>query len=191
MLLDRNHSAFLLIDVQEKLVPIIHEADQMIEQCAWLLRLARAMQVPVLASEQYPRGLGPTVPALKRLLGADEVVDKVHFSCAAPSDCGRRIDALGAPQIVVAGIEAHVCVLQTVLALLAAGKQVFPVIEAVSSYHPEQTDLAIRRMRQAGAQIVSRDMVMYEWLEKAGTDSFRAITREFARSSKKAREVMC
>ncbi len=192
MLLDRNHSALLLIDVQERLVPIIYGADQMIEHCAWLIRLARAMQVPLLASEQYPKGLGPTVPALRQLLGEGLVVDKVHFSCAAPSECRRRIDTLNASQIVVAGVEAHVCVLQTVLALLGAGKQVFPVAQAISSHDPAQTELAMVRMRQAGAQIVSHEMVMYEWLEQADTDTFRSITREFVvKSPRKSKEIMC
>ena len=106
---------------------------------------------------------------------------KTHFSCAAERDCMRRIDAIGREQIVVIGAEAHVCVLQTTLDLRAAGKEVYLVADAVSSRSPRDVELALERMRADGVRIVSREMVVFEWLHQSGDDRFRAISREFLR----------
>ena len=181
MLLDPRLSLLLIVDVQERLVPAVQQTDQLIEACAWLVRLARELKIPVRLSEQYPRGLGPTVSPLRDLLEPEQVLEKVHFSCVAEPNCREAIDETGREQIIVAGIEAHVCVLQTVLNLLEQGKQVFVVADAVSSRAPENAQLGIERMRQAGAQIVTREMVFFEWLKKAGTEQFRALSKQYVR----------
>jgi len=103
-------------------MPAIHDADRIVANGAWLIQIAQRLKVPVLASEQYPKGLGHTVAAIRDLLPAEAFMEKIHFSCAAERDCMRRIDALGCQQIIVMGAEAHVCVLQTALDLRAAGK---------------------------------------------------------------------
>ena len=181
MLMKAETSGVLVVDLQERLMRAIHQADQVIAHGAWLIQIAQRLQVPVLTSEQYPQGLGSTVAAIRALLPASAFMEKTHFSCAAEPDCLRRIDALDRRQVVVIGAEAHVCVLQTALGLQAAGKEVYLVADAVSSRAPRDVELALERMRAEGVRIVSREMVVFEWLERAGDDRFRAISREFLR----------
>ena len=181
MLMRVETSCLLVVDFQERLMPAIQQADAVVANGAWLIQIAQRLGVPVLASEQYPQGLGHTVAAIRELLPAEAFMEKTHFSCAAERGCMRRLDAIGREQIIVIGAEAHVCVLQTALELRAAGKEVFLVADAVSSRSPRDVELALARMRADGVRIVSREMVAFEWLHQAGDDRFRAISREFLR----------
>jgi nicotinamidase-related amidase len=181
MLMKIETSCLLAVDFQERLMPAIHDADRIVTNGAWLIQIAQRLNVPVLASEQYPRGLGHTVAAIRKRLPAEAFMEKLHFSCAAERDCMRRIDALGRQQIIVIGAEAHVCVLQTALDLQAAGRDVYLVADAVSSRSPRDVELALERMRAEGVRVVSREMVVFEWLHQAGDDRFREISREFLR----------
>jgi nicotinamidase-related amidase len=180
MLLRASESALLIVDLQVRLLPAVHNGQRILENCMWLLRLAQVLQVPVGVSEQYPRGLGPTVAALRDLVTPEAIVEKVHFSCVAEGRLA-RLPGFTRDQIVVAGTEAHVCVLQTCLDLLAGGKQVFVVADAVGSRNPLDCELALARLRQCGAQILSREMVAFEWLQRADTDLFRHVNKEFIR----------
>lgn len=179
MLIDADNSALLVIDVQERLLPAIDGGQTCVDNVLWLLRVARRIGVPVLACEQYPQGLGPTHPAVAAELPADCMAEKVHFSAVAGGCHG--LGQEGPDQYVVCGTEAHVCVMQTVLDLVAAGKRVFVVEEAVGSRRASDKALALARMRDAGATVVSREMVAFEWLRQAATPLFREISREFLR----------
>lgn len=181
MLLRTETSAVLAVDFQERLMPAIHQADETVAHAAWLIQIAQRLGVPVLASEQYPRGLGRTVAAIRDWLPAEAFMEKTHFSCAAEQDCMRRIDGYSRVQWILAGVESHVCVLQTALELRAAGKEVYLVADAVSSRSPRDVEWALERMRAEGVRIVSREMVAFEWLHQAGTDLFREISRDFLR----------
>jgi len=181
MLMRVATSGLLVVDFQERLMPAIDDADRIVANGAWLIQIAQRLGVPVLASEQYPQGLGHTVAAIREWLPAEAFMEKRHFSCAADQNCMRRIDALNREQIVVIGAEAHVCVLQTALGLQAIGKEVYLVADAVSSRSPRDVELALERMRAEGVRVVSREMVVFEWLHQAGTEQFRAISREFLR----------
>lgn len=180
MLIKADQSLLLIIDIQERLAPAIHEGESVIAHNLWLTGVARRLDVPVLATVQYPRGLGATVPALAEMLAPEEVVEKIHFSAVADG-CLDELPALARRQVVITGTETHVCVLQTALDLLGRGKEVFVVAEAVGSRRPEDKALALERLRQAGCVIVSREMVAFEWLHRAGTDLFRAVSRDFIR----------
>ena len=180
MLLRVEASALLVVDVQACLLLAIHEGERVLHNCAWLIRLAQELSVPVAVSEQYPQGLGPTVASVRDLVAPECIVEKVHFSCIAEGRLA-RLPAHAREQFVVAGTETHVCVLHTCLDLLAEGKQVFVVADAVGSRSPSDRELALARLRQNGAQIVSREMVAFEWLRRAGTELFRRINREFIR----------
>lgn len=173
-------SSLLIIDLQDRLLPAIDQGESVIEHTLWLMRIAHQLEVPTVITEQYPRGLGPT--AARILAEADEAqrVEKVCFSSVGES---RLSDTAVAerPQVVVCGSETHVCVLQTVLELKASGKSVFVVEEAVGSRQPRDKALALERMRAHGIEIVSREMVAFEWLERAGSDIFRTISRNFIR----------
>ncbi len=180
MLIDAKSSALLVVDVQGKLVPAISGWQPLLDHVVWLIRVARRMDIPVLACEQYPQGLGPTHPLIAAELPPGCVAGKLHFSAVA-GGCHGFAAAGSHPQLVVCGMETHVCVLQTVMELLAGGRQVFVVEEAVGSRRDSDKALALARMRDAGAAIVSREMVAFEWLRKADTDLFRDISRNFLR----------
>ncbi|NJD25917.1 MAG: hydrolase [Betaproteobacteria bacterium] len=180
MLIDPARSTLLLVDLQERLAPAIDGIADVLRHNAWLVDVARRLSVPVTATEQYPAGLGATVPELAGRLAPGEIVEKIHFSAAADG-CLAALPALARPQVVLAGTETHVCVLQTVLGLLAQGKEVFVVAEACGSRRAGDKALGLERMRQEGCRIVSREMVAFEWLQRAGTDLFRQVSREFLR----------
>jgi len=181
MLITAEHSCLLVVDVQEKLINAVCEPQRVIDNTAWLLRIAARLDVPILASEQYPRGLGHTVAALQPLLPAGSIMEKAHFSCTAAPACRARIEDCGRRQFIIAGIEAHVCVLQTALGLLEMGQEAYVVADAIASRAPANAELAVARMRAEGVRIVSREMVAFEWLNQAGTEIFREISRDFLR----------
>ncbi len=180
MLIRAEKSALLVIDVQERLLPAIEGGEQVMQNIAWLTRIATRLGVPVMASEQYPSGLGPTVPELRAALPLQTIPEKTHFSCVA-SGCLDVFDARTRQQVVVTGIETHVCVLQTTLELKAEGNEVFVVADCVSSRRPYDRELALARMRDNGVQIVTSEMVVFEWLRQADTPLFKEISREFLR----------
>ena len=171
-------SALLIVDLQERLLPHIHGWQRVLGHADWLVQVAQQLGVPVAATEQYPKGIGHTHADIAARLPAGATGEKIHFSCVA-GDCLPGLPGMERPQIVVCGTEAHVCVLQTVLELAASGKQVFVVAEAVGSRDPEHKALALERMRAHGIQIVCREMVAFEWLGRAGTEQFRAISKNF------------
>lgn len=182
MLIEAERSCLLVIDVQEKLAPAIAEADSLVANLTWLIQAAVRMEIPVLMSEQYPKGLGPTLPALRGLLPDSSVVqEKSCFSCTAEPAWRSIIMDAKAEQMILMGIEAHVCVLQTALGLRQMGKDVYVVADCIGSRQPLDKELALARMRAAGIHIVSREMVVFEWLYRAGTPLFREISRDFLR----------
>ena len=180
MLIDARDSTLLVVDVQGKLVPAIAGWQPLLDHVIWLIRVARKLEIQVLACEQYPQGLGPTHPAVAAELPAGCVASKLHFSAVAGACHGLDL-AGGSGQLVVCGMETHVCVLQTVIELLAKGKQVFVVEEAVGSRRDSDKVLALARMRDAGAAIVSREMVAFEWLRRADSAVFREVSKTFLR----------
>ena len=180
MLISADHSLLLLIDLQERLAPAIRDIDAVLRHNLWLVAVAQRLAVPAAATVQYPAGLGPMVPTLTARIQAEDIVEKIHFSAVADG-CLEALAGFSRRQVVLTGTEAHVCVLQTALDLLAIGKEVFVVAEAVGSRRPEDRELALERLRQEGCRIVSREMVAFEWLHKAGSDIFREISREYLR----------
>lgn len=177
MLINAAQSCLLIVDIQDRLLPAVCERDAVVANAVVLLKAAAALDVPVLASEQYPKGIGHTVAAVAAQLPEGSVIEKLHFSCLADTGFAGRLAALGRPQAVVAGLEAHVCVLQTAEGLLAAGHDVFVVADAISSRLPANHAAALRRLEAAGARIVTTEMVVFEWLARAGTPAFRELSR--------------
>jgi nicotinamidase-related amidase len=154
MLLARDKSQLLIIDVQEKLLDAISGKDRVVERCVRLVRAARTLGVPITLSEQYPQGLGPTVePIRDAIANAGFVVDKVEFSCVRSAPLRERLHELrrqGRPQVVIAGIEAHVCVLQTTIDLEGQGFEAFVVADAIGSRSKMNRKLAMSRLAKAG-----------------------------------------
>ncbi|MEH6472700.1 MAG: hydrolase [Halopseudomonas sp.] len=181
MLISPTNSLLLVVDIQEKLVPAVCQPEQLVSQTRWLMEIAALLDVTVLVSEQYPQGLGNTVAELSKLVTPEQVIDKLHFSCASDSNCLERIQQAQRKQIVICGMEAHVCVLQTAIGLKKQGFEVFVVGDLISSRSDADKQLAIARLQHLKIQVVSREMVAFEWMEKSGTDSFKAISKNYLR----------
>lgn len=176
MLIDAERSCLLVIDIQSKLLPAMAEPERVVANTAVLLKAAQRLHIPVLVSEQNPRGLGPTVPELALLLPAESAIEKLHFSCLRDHGFAKRLREIGRRQAVLTGIEAHVCVLQTALDLLVDGADVFVVADATSSRLLSSQEIAFERMRQAGVRVVTTEMVLFEWLRRAGTPEFKDLS---------------
>jgi nicotinamidase-related amidase len=173
MLLQAKSSVLLVVDVQARLLPAMAEPDLVTANSAKLVAAAKRLAVPVLVSEQYPKGLGPTVEALA---GAGTVLAKMSFSCAADPGIAGALERLGRRQIVLCGIESHVCVLQTALGLKAKGYEVAVVWDAVSSRKPADKDLAAGRLRRNDVDLIGTEMAIFEWLGVAGTPEFKELS---------------
>jgi nicotinamidase-related amidase len=176
MLLERAKSQVLLVDMQERLVPAIAGAAELIAACRVLLQAAAGLGLPLTVSEQYPKGLGPTVEALADLAPPARRFAKLEFSCCANPGLREQLSQAGRGQVVLAGVEAHVCVLQTALELLDAGYAVHVVTDAVASRRAESRAVALDRLARAGATPVTVEMVLFEWLRSAAAPEFRAIS---------------
>jgi hypothetical protein len=183
MLLEKDKSCLIVVDVQEKLAHAVVNSKHIIERCEWLMRLASELDVPVLVCEQYPKGLGYTVEPIKSLLPHHEVFEKVTFSAYKDQAFRNAIEQLNRKQYILIGIETHICVLQTALDLVAAGAQVYVVLDAVAARHLSDHQAGIDRMKQAGVRIVSSEMIFYEWIKSAGTPVFKALNQAFMKRS--------
>jgi len=168
--IDPARSTLLVIDVQERLMPAIHDRETVIANTGRLLKAAQLVGVPVVATEQYPKGLGHTVGAVP-LDGAD-VMEKTEFDATRNPAFSRHMRG-ERPDLVVVGCEAHVCVLQTVLGLLDGKRRVHVVADAIGSRAEANKAAAIERMERHGADIVSAEMVVFEWLQSADHPRFR------------------
>lgn len=181
MLADAADCRVLIVDCQDKLVPHVADGDQVVARCANLLGAARVLAIPVLISEHYPQGIGHTVAALRTLVEADEVMRKDHFSCVAEPGLRDRLLHDARRTLVIAGMEAHVCVMQTALDALAGGLRVLLVADAVGSRRALDRDTALARLREAGATLVTREMIIFEWARRGATETFRELHRRFLR----------
>jgi nicotinamidase-related amidase len=178
MKLSRARAHLLVIDVQDKLLPAIHRGDEVAARCAVLAQAACLLDLPVTISQQYPRGLGGTLESVREAAGPQaRVFDKTSFSCAGDPAIRAHLDATAStrPQIVLCGIEAHVCVAQTALDLHAMGLAVAVVTDAIGSRDPSSRDVALLRLAQAGVVPVTSEMVMFEWIGDAGSPEFKRL----------------
>lgn len=182
MLIHPDKSCLLVIDVQDRLLPAVMEPEQTERSVIQLIEVANRLQIPTLYSEQYPKGLGGTSPAVLNALSDSAIyLEKMSFSCAADSSCNQKINSIKPNQIVICGMETHVCVLQTAIQLRQQAREVYVVADAVSSRSALDKELGLARLRQAGVHIVTREMVIFEWLQRAGTDAFREISKAYLR----------
>ena len=170
-----DKTALLVVDVQEKLLPLIHDGARVERQCIKLIRGCAALGVPILATEQYPKGLGPTTLAVRSALPpTTRPEQKMKFS-ACVEGVRQALEHHGSRAVLVCGIESHVCVTQTVLDLLAAGYITAVALDAIGSRAPADHDAAVLRMTAAGAVPVSVEMALFELAHEAGTERFKAL----------------
>ena len=166
----------LVVDLQEKLLPAMYESEATVAAAARLMQAMTVLGVPTIVTEQYPQGLGTTCPAIRALMGDARAYAKMLFSACTPEVNG-AIDVAWRGQIIVAGIESHVCVQQTVLDLLRGGREVWVCADATSSRRPLDRDMALDRMRQAGAVVTTSESVIFELLRQAGGEPFKQILK--------------
>jgi nicotinamidase-related amidase len=173
MLMRSDHSTLLLIDIQEKLIPAIAHGQDVVSQCVTLGTIAALLNVPVLATEQMPEKLGFNLKAVKELCHL--TLTKHHFDACSDG----LVEALpeGRPHIVIAGCETHVCVMQTALSLIDAGYSLWVVADATGSRKEFDRDVALDRLREGGAQIVTVEMVAFEWLRHCKKTAFKDLQR--------------
>ncbi|MFM7098001.1 MAG: isochorismatase family protein [Gemmataceae bacterium] len=167
-------TALLVVDLQEKLLPKIINAEDVARNATFMVKAAKTLGVPVLATEQYPKGLGATVEPLRSLI--EKVWEKQSFSAVREGGVLDFLKSDARIKVVLVGIEAHICVMQTVLDLLNQGFHVFICVDAVSSRYAIDVKIALKRMQQAGAVLVTSETCVYELLETAANPVFKEIS---------------
>ena len=174
-LMSRGDSSLLVIDVQTKLMDKMAERDRIVANIARLVEGAKVLGIPVQATEQYPKGIGPTVPELADRLPLRP--EKLTFSCCGLPEVAEQFRSHGVRSVLLAGIETHVCVQQTALDLLAQGFRVYLAADAVGSRKEIDRELGLRRMEQAGVVLTTTEAALFEWTEVAGTPEFKQISK--------------
>ncbi len=179
--IDRDQALLVIIDVQEKLMPVIHSREEVELNIERLARGCAALHVPIIVTEQYVKGLGATVSPLRAMLeetGAYDPIEKISFSaCGGEAFLTTLAASPQRRQILIAGVETHVCVYQTVSDLLSAGFHVTVIADAVSSRSALNRDIALERMTSDGAHLSSTEMALFELARTSGTDEFKTIVK--------------
>ena len=175
--LTAGECVLVVIDIQGKLSKSVYEADKFMDNLLRMIQGAGVMNIPVVLTEQYPQGLGPTVPEVLDLLPGIQPVPKRSFSCWGEQQFVTRLVANGRKQILLTGIESHVCVYQTAIDLLKAGYGVHAITECISSRTQENRRLGLTRMQEAGARLTGVEMLLFELLKAAEGDKFKAISK--------------
>jgi len=175
--LDRNDTVLLIVDIQERLAAVMEKRGHVIANCTRLTELAKMLSIPVLVSEQYPKGLGRTVPELVSVIPSYSPVEKLTFDCCGEPSYMEVIKKTGRKKAIVTGMETHICVLQTVLGLLKEGFDVHVVSDAVCSRTDANWKAGLDMMRDAGAVVTCTETVLFQALKVAGTEEFKAVSR--------------
>lgn len=176
-LLTTDKTALLIIDIQEKIIRVINEYEAVVENTIKLIKGFKALGIPIYYTEQYPKGLGPTVESIQSELEGNEAIQKLSFSCSGAGDLFNELKKNGISQVVVCGVESHVCVQQTVLDLIANDFQVNLAADAVSSRRVKDYEISLSRMRQHGADVTTTEAILFELLNVCGTDVFKQISK--------------
>jgi nicotinamidase-related amidase len=171
-----DNTVLLLIDYQERLFPVMHDKEKLLNSVVKLVKGALALEIPIIVTEQYPKGLGPTIPEIKGLIPGFTAVEKVCFSCCDEPAFLERLGGLKRKQVLVAGIEAHICVYQTAIALAKAGYQVEVVADGIASREPDNRAVTLSRLGMVGILPTSVEMALFELLKVAKGDKFKAIS---------------
>lgn len=172
-LISRENAVLVVIDVQEKLFPLISDGEKILENMRKLIQFARIISMPIVLTEQYPKGLGPTIPEIRDLIPNIQPVEKVEFSCFGSEEFREIIKRLNAKSLIIVGIETHICVMQTAIEGVKEGFKVCVVSDATSSRNPEDKSAALERLRDNDIIVASTEMLIYELLKRAGTQEFR------------------
>lgn len=176
MRVDRNDTAAVIIDVQERLYPVVKNKDKLANNLAILIQGLKHLDIPILVTQQYTKGLGETIEPIKQILGTYSPIEKISFSCCDEPGFISELSTLEKKFVIVAGIEAHICVLQTVIDLIKKGYTPVVVKDCISSRKKVDKKTAIERMRSEGAVITTCESILFELCRYAGTNTFKAIS---------------
>ncbi len=174
-MLEIKKCCLVVVDVQGKLAQLMHDKNLLFENIQILIKAAKILDVPIVWCQQCPQALGPTVPEIAELLAGNEPIDKASFSCCGDERFNSKLSELGRQQILLCGIEAHVCIYQTAVRLQQTGREVTVIADAVSSRTPENKQIGIERMTAEGANISSTEMALFELLKTAKHEKFKDI----------------
>lgn len=176
-MLKTHNTVFVLVDVQGKLAQLMDGKDALFQNLRKLVQGVQVLEVPILWLEQNPAGLGPTIPELAELLQGQKPMAKTHFSCCGDEAFMAALRATGRKQVLLAGLEAHVCIYQTAADLVRQGYEVEVVADCVSSRAAANRELALQKMQQLGARLTSVEMALFELLGKAEGPAFKAMLK--------------
>lgn len=174
-LLHAQRSVLVLVDIQARLAPHIEGHADIERRSLALVQAARLLEIPVFLTEHCPEAIGPTVSRLRELVPESSIIGKRHFSAMAEPALAEAIGQLNRPQVLIGGMEAHVCVLQTALGIIDAGYECWYVQDAAGSRHAQDRLAAIERLRGAGARLVTAEMALFEWLRGADHPAFKSV----------------
>lgn len=177
MRINRESSSGLVIDLQERLFPHMDRKDLLLEKCRILIKGLQILEVPLYLTEQYPKGLGTTLKEIREVIGSTPAIEKITFSCCDEPAYLRMLEGNERNTLIICGIEAHVCVMQTVVDLANSGYTPVVVEDCISSRNLEDKRVAIHRMRREGAVITTCESILFELARVSGTDEFKAISR--------------
>ncbi|UCD49115.1 MAG: hydrolase [Phycisphaerales bacterium] len=176
-MLDISRCCLVVVDVQGKLAQLMVDKETLFKNLRILIQAAKILEIPILWCQQVPASLGPTVPEIAELLAGSEPIDKASFSCAGDASFNAKLEALGRKQVLLCGIETHVCIYQTAMDLLRQGFRVTVLADAVSSRTAENKQTALTRLATAGAIIAGTEMVLFELLRTAKHPQFKPIAK--------------
>lgn len=176
MNIDINHAVALVVDMQERLFPYIHNNKELEQRCIILIKGLQLLEVPLLVTQQYTKGLGPTISSVMEALGEIQVHEKMTFSCCGSTDVESVILGAKGHAVILMGIEAHVCVQQTVLDVLGQGRTAIVVEDCVSSRNINDKAIAIERMRSAGAVVTTSESLLFELAQTASHPQFKQLS---------------
>jgi len=175
-LLQRESTALVVVDIQQKLTKLVHQPDKLLANCVKVIEFCKRLEIPILVTEQYPKGLGATVPMIKEALGEHyRPIPKTAFSCFGEPEFVTAVEELGVDTLVLIGIETHVCVLQTALVGLTSDFDILVLADCLSARDPFNHEIGLRRLSDEGAIVGSAEMFFYEMLAEAKTDEHQAV----------------
>lgn len=175
-ILDKEKTALLVIDIQEKLVPVVQNSDALFANANKLIKGFEVLKLPIIVTEQYPKGLGNTCKEIE-LPTATNVIEKISFSCLLSSEVNNQLQEKKITTLILCGAEAHICVFKTALNAIQLGYEVHVVADAISSRTQENKAIAIERLKQSGVFVASTEMILFQLIDEAGTETFKTISK--------------
>lgn len=173
----KEHSALVVVDIQERLFPHISNNQELVKKCQTLIAGMQALNVPIIVTEQYVKGLGHTIEPIQAALTEYKPIEKMTFSCCGEAMFSLKIEEHFKENIILCGIESHVCVLQTALDIQANGHNPIVVADAISSRNPYDKEIALQRLATEGIRVTTVESILFELCKTSGTDTFKAISK--------------